>query len=114
MPDRLILHLCLIRRRRRRLNTIIRVNKCLERRDLGRGKFGILKNDVGKSSVYPSVGWRMSRQFWILWVIAAPVTLLVLITWFCWIQGVQVRKRMEMWLRRERWKRVERGKEGEV
>src|SRR5437764_9971200 len=55
MPDRLILHLCLIRRRRRRLNTIIRVNKCLERRDLGRGKFGILKNDVGKSSVYPSV-----------------------------------------------------------
>jgi hypothetical protein len=59
-------------------------------------------------------GWRMAGQFWILWVVAAPVTLLVLITWFCWIQRVQVRKRMEMWLRRERWKGVERGKEGEV
>jgi hypothetical protein len=59
-------------------------------------------------------GWRMAGQFWTLWVVAAPVTLLVLITWFCWIQRVQVRKRMEIWLRRERWKGVERGKEGEV
>lgn len=34
----------------------------------------------------------ITGQFWIFWAVAGPITLVVLITWACWIQRVEVQK----------------------